>query len=93
MDLFVVHHIRQNQAYPHVNQDGWINAWAIEAEVTRRAGDSVALLFVAAYRGLKALFSYAAKALSSGPVSVPVRVAARHERVELAARNDDRAAA
>ena len=93
MELFVVHHIRQNEGYPHLNQDGWINAWAIEAEVTRRAGDSIALLFVSIARGVKALFSYAVKALAAAPVSIPVRVAARHERVELAARNDDRAAA
>jgi len=89
MDLFIVHHIRQNEAF---QRDGWVAAWSIEADTTRRAGEAIETLAVAVGRGVTALI-LGAVGLLRGPTSIPVRVAARQQRVELAARNDDRAAA
>lgn len=89
MDLFIVHHIRQNEDF---NRAGWASSWSIEADTTRRAGEAIETLAIAVGRGVKALVLGAVDLLR-GPTSIPVRVAARQERVELAARNDDRAAA
>ena len=89
MDLFVVHYIRQSQ---DARRDGWAAAWTIEADTTRRAGEAIETLAVAVGRGVKWLV-VAAVDLLRGSASIPVRVAARHQHVELAARNDDRAAA
>jgi hypothetical protein len=91
MDLFVVHYIRQNQ---DARRDGWAAAWTIEADTTRRAGEAIETLAVAVGRGVKWLVVAAVDLLrGSTSTSIPVRVAARHQHVELAARNDDRAAA
>lgn len=92
MDLFLVEHIRQNDRLRRVHPDGWTYSWAVEADTTRRAGEAVEFVIHAAFRGVKALFAAAFDALR-GPTEVPVRVAARRQHVDLAARNDDRAAA
>lgn len=92
MDLFLVEHIRQNDRLRRVHPDGWIYSWTVEAETTRRAGEAVEFLINGLVRGVKAVVVAAFGALR-GPTSVPVRVAARRQHVDLAARNDDRAAA
>ena len=89
MDLFIVHHIRQNEDF---SRAGWASSLSIEADTTRRAGEVIETLVLAVGRGVKALV-LAAVDLLRGPTSIPVRVATRQQRVELAARNDDRAAA
>ncbi|MFN4283907.1 MAG: hypothetical protein ACK4NA_14825 [Alphaproteobacteria bacterium] len=90
MDLFLVEHIRENVRARH--GDGWLYVAAVEADTTRRAGAAIEFLALAVVRGVKAL-AVRAVAVLRGEGLVPVRVAARQQRVDLAARNDDRAAA
>lgn len=93
MDIFVVHHIRQNQGYRPLGPEAWTNVWLIEAEAMAQAGNSIAKLFGAIGAGAKALVRAAGRLLTAAPEAVPVRVATRRQHIDLAARNDDRAAA
>lgn len=91
MDLYVVRQLPQTTILAS-QTNPWLYFAAIEAETTRRSGEAIELLAVGLARGVKALFVRAIAALR-GEGLVPVRVAARQQRVDLAARNDDRAAA
>lgn len=92
MDLFVVHHIRQNEGLRSGN-NGWTNVWTVEAEAMAHAGDSVAKLASGVAAGVRFLVRSLVALVAPAQADVPVRVATRQQHVELAARNDDRAAA
>lgn len=94
MDLFLVHHIRQNEGQRrHPLENGWTTAWTVEADAMAHAGDAVAKLAGSLIAGVRFLVRTVAALVAPAPLDVPVRVAARQQQVELAARNDDRAAA
>lgn len=94
MDLFVVHHIRQNEGLRNpLAPNGWTNVWTVEAEAMAHAGDSIAKLAVGVAAGVHFLVRAIARLVAPAQLDVPVRVATRQQHVELAARNDDRAAA
>lgn len=94
MDLFVVHHIRQNESLRNpLAATGWTNVWTVEAEAMAHAGDAVAKLASGVAAGVRYLVRAVLALAAPAQRDVPVRVAARQQHVELAARNDDRAAA
>ena len=94
MDLFVVHHIRQNEGLRNrLALDAWTNVWTIEAEAMAHAGDSVAKLASGVAAGVRYLVRAIIALAAPAQRDVPVRVAARSQQIDLAARNDDRAAA
>lgn len=94
MDLFVVHHIRQNEGLRNrLSPDAWTNVWTIEAEAMAHAGDSIAKLASGVAAGVRYLVRAVIALVTPAQQDVPVRVAARSQHIELAARNDDRAAA
>jgi hypothetical protein len=94
MDLFVVHHIRQNEGLRNpLGPTSWTNVWTVEAEAMAHAGDSIAKLVGGAFAGVRFLVRALVSLVAPAQRDVQVRVATRQQRVELAARNDDRAAA
>lgn len=94
MDLFVVHHIRQNEGLRNpLAPNGWTNVWTVEAEAMAHAGDAIVKLAHGVAVGVHYLVRTIAGLVAPAQLDVPVRVATRQQHVELAARNDDRAAA
>jgi hypothetical protein len=94
MDLFVVHHIRQNEGLRNpLGPASWTNVWTVEAEAMAHAGDSIGKLAGGIVAGVRYLVRAIASLVAPADRDVQVRVATRQQHVELAARNDDRAAA
>lgn len=94
MDLFVVHHIRQNEGFRNpLGPTSWTNVWTVEAEAMAHAGDSIGKLASGVVAGVRYLVRAVTSLVVPAQRDVQVRVATRQQHVELAARNDDRAAA
>jgi hypothetical protein len=94
MDLFLMHHIRQNEGQRrHPLENGWTTAWTVEADAMAHAGDAVAKLVGSVFAGVRFLVRAVVALVAPAPLDVPVRVATCQQHLELAARNDDRAAA